>query len=128
MKPLRYPYFWFAGGLVLVALLLFSTLTPSSPAPVLTFNDKAAHGISFFVLMVWFAGVYQARFAPLIAMALMLLGITIELLQSQLAYRSAELLDGLADFVGIMLGWLLATAGLGRWTAVVESLLLRKSG
>ncbi len=86
-------------------------------------NDKMAHGVAFVVLMTWFCGVFEMRLAPLVAIALLCLGILIELLQQQLTYRSAELADGLADMAGIGVGWALALAGLQRWATLLESWL-----
>ena len=122
MRPLRFRYLWLFGGLCLVGLVLYSTLMPPRALPVLVIvNDKAAHGFAFVALMAWFCGVFEMRFAPLVAVALLCLGILIELVQQQLTYRSAELADSLADIAGIGVGWMLAAAGLQRWTARVES-------
>jgi len=110
------------GGLWLVGLVLYSTLMPARALPVLVIvNDKMAHGLAFVALMAWFCGVFEMRFAPLVAVALLCLGILIELLQQQLTYRSAELADSRADIAGIGVGWALAAAGLQRWAARVES-------
>ena len=121
VKSLRYRYFWFFGGLCLVGVVLYTTLMPASTLPVLLVNDKTAHGIAFVALMTWFCGVFEMRFSPLVAIALVCLGVLIELLQQQLSYRSAELADSLADFAGIGVGWALAAAGLQHWAAVLES-------
>ncbi len=50
-------------------------------------------------------------------------GILIELLQSQIPYRTAEFADAAFDTGGILLGWFLAGIGLSRWTAWLENLL-----
>lgn len=120
VRPLRFRYLWLFGGLCLIALVLNLTLTPPGPAAGLL-NDKIAHAIAFMVLMSWFCGVFEMRFAPLIGVVLLCIGILIELAQQQLSFRSAELADGLADAGGILVGWGLAVAGLQRWTAVLES-------
>jgi len=124
VRSLRYRYLWLFGGLCLVGVVLYTTLMPASKLPVLLVNDKAAHGIAFMAMMIWFCGVFKMRFSPLLAIALVCLGILIELVQQQLTYRSAELADSLADFAGIGLGWALAAAGLQHWAAVLESLLV----
>ena len=120
MRALRYRYLWLFGGLCLVGLVLYTTLMPYIPAPVLV-NDKAAHGIAFMALMVWFSGVFEMRFSPLVAIALLGLGVTIELVQQQLTYRSADFADGLADLAGIGVGWILAVVGLQHWATQLES-------
>ena len=104
-----------------MALVLYSTLVPASALPNVLVDDKLAHGMAFLVLMSWFCGVFEMRFSPLVAGALLCLGILIELAQSKLAYRSAELADGLADLAGVGLGWTLAASGLQRWAEWVES-------
>jgi VanZ family protein len=121
MRSLRFRYLWLFGGLCLVGFVLYSTLMPSSSVTVSLLNDKVAHALAFLILMVWFCGVFKLRFVPLVAVALLLLGVLIELLQQQLTYRSAELADGLADIAGIGLGWVLAAAGLQYWSQWVES-------
>jgi len=121
MRPLRFRYLWLFGGLCLIGLVLYTTLMPSSALPITVTNDKAAHAITFVILMVWFCGIFKLRFVPLVAVALLLFGILIELLQQSLAYRSAELADGLADIAGIALGWVLAVSGLQHWVEWVES-------
>ncbi len=87
------------------------------------YNDKMAHGIAFMGLMAWFCGIFEMRFAPLVALVLLCLGVSIEFVQGQLTYRSAELADGLADFIGIGVGWLLAVVGLQHWAVRIESWL-----
>jgi hypothetical protein len=108
------------GGVCLVGLVLYVTLMPDIPGPPLL-KDKMAHGVAFMALMTWFCGVFEMRFAPLVAIALLCLGILIELVQQQLTYRSAELADGLADMAGIGVGWALALVGLQHWTTLLES-------
>ncbi len=121
VRPLRFRYLWLFIGLGLVGLVLYSTLMPASSIPVVGVNDKAAHAIAFVVLMAWFCGVFEMRYAPLLAISLFCLGILIEMMQQQLSYRSAEFADGLADVAGIGMGWALAATGLKRWAVWVES-------
>lgn len=120
MRPLHYRYVWLFGGTCLVGLVLYTTLMPLLPGAT-ALNDKAAHAIAFMALMIWFCGVFEIRFSPLIAVTLLCLGIAIELVQEQLPYRSAELADALADTAGIGAGWVLALTGLHRWAVWIES-------
>ncbi len=120
VRPLRYRYIWLSGGLFLVGLVLYMTLMPSAPGPALL-NDKIAHGIAFMALMTWFSGIFTMRVSPFVAIVLLCLGVLIELVQQQLTYRSAELMDGLADLGGIFAGWALAAAGLQHWASLIES-------
>jgi VanZ family protein len=86
-------------------------------------NDKSAHFISFAILMCWFSGVFRPRWFLFLALLLVGFGIGIELLQSQLTYRSAEIADALFDFAGILVAWIVAAAGLDRWAEFVEARL-----
>lgn len=125
MRPLRYRYFWFFGGLCLVGIVLYLTLTPQ-PGRIPPFiDDKVAHAIAFMMLMTWFCGVFELRYAWAVAVALLCLGAAIEWAQNLLTYRSAEIADGLADFGGILGGWVLAVLGLQRWAIVLERWLAR---
>ena len=124
MFPLRFPRIWFGAGLLLMAGVLALTLLPAGRVTALGFlSDKAAHFLAFMFLMVWFCGVFRLPFTPLVALGLLAFGILIELLQSRLPYRSAEIADALFDAGGIAAGWLLAVVGASRWTQLVESWL-----
>lgn len=125
MLPLRYPWIWFIGGLVVMAVVLAGTLSPVVPSVDLwgLANDKTMHALAFMALMVWFCGVFRLPLTPLVGLGLLAFGALIEVLQGMLPYRSAEFRDLLADGVGIAAGWLLALLGLRYWTRWVESLL-----
>ena len=106
-------------------LVLDSTLGPGVGRSM-WLNDKWAHFLTFFILMSWFAGVFRARAAPWVALGLLGFGVLIEIFQSRLPHRSAELADVMFDAGGILLAWGLAAAGLGRWTMFLESWLPAK--
>ena len=125
MRALRFGYWWLAGGILLLAYVLYGTLAPSVRGAGFI-NDKFAHFMAFALLMSWFGGVFRPGRFPILALSLAVLGIGIELLQAQLTYRSAEVADALYDFGGIAVAWALAIAGLGRWAEWVESRILRK--
>ena len=126
MRPLKYPWIWFAGGMVLVGILLYLTLMPMPPRVRVSYADYYAHVVAFMGLMVWFSGVYERRHALSVAVALFALGLLIEWLQKMGGQRTAELMDVVSNLVGLALGWLLARAGLHRWTHIAESVLLRR--
>ncbi len=87
--------------------------------------DKIAHGLSFTALTLWFSGAYEERNYRWLAISLLVLGIAIEVAQGQLSHRSAEAGDVIADATGILLGFLIANAGLNRWCLWAESILIR---
>lgn len=124
MLPLRYPRTWLGLGLLIMVLVLVATLTPNARPMALSFlSDKASHFLAFMLLMLWFCGVFRLPLTPLVALGLLAFGVLIEVLQSQLPYRSAEVADALYDVGGIAAGWLLAVVGARRWTQVVEAWL-----
>jgi VanZ family protein len=121
MQALRYPWTWFVTGLLLLALGLVVALEPAGSIPLPTLNDKLMHAGSFMAFMLWFGGVFEPRRAPLLALALTGYGVLIELLQMLTPTRQPEFLDVVADVAGVLLGWLLCTAGFARWCRTVES-------
>ena len=127
MKPLRFVYAWLAGGIILMILVLSSTVLPLGGKSMMGFGDKVAHFLAFFILMFWFSGVFRLRLTPWVALGLLGFGILIEVIQSRLPYRTAELADVMFNGGGILLAWGLATAGIGRWMIFLESQLRAKS-
>ena len=96
-------------GYSLVAVLVYVCLTPNPPdTSVVRFGDKIAHFAGYALLFLWFAQVYQrsAQFKP--AVALVMLGVAVEIAQSFTNYRSFEYADMLANTTGVIIGWLLA--------------------
>ena len=125
MRPLHYAWTWLVAGLVLLVIGLVAALEPVPTTVAVTFNDKFIHTTGFLVFMVWFCGIFEARRAPVLAIALSSYGILIELLQSLTPTRQAEALDVVADVAGVLLGWALSTAGFSRWCATLESWFVR---
>jgi len=134
MLPLRYAHRWRAAGLFLLILVLFATLMPAvwlwpdrrEFVAWFVGVDKWLHGITFFILAVWFAGQYQPRSYWRIGTGLILFGMLIELCQRLVSYRSAEWFDVAADAAGIVVGLAVAMAGLGGWSVWVEKWLFKK--
>ena len=124
MLPLRFPYVWLVGGLLVMALVLALALTPASRLTTISFlSDKAAHFLAFAAMMTWFCGVFRLPMTPWVGIGLLAFGVLIEWLQGMLPYRYADMRDVYADVLGIVAGWTLAIAGLRHWTRWVEALL-----
>jgi VanZ family protein len=126
LLPLRYQRRWqFAGAFVLFSVLA-GTLIPAfwlwpdvSRVTLIDF-DKWLHGATFAFLAVWFSGQYSRNRYWVIGIGLFLFGIVIELCQRMVSYRTAELMDLVADTVGIALGLIIALAGMGGWSLRLE--------
>ena len=100
------PGIWLVAGLVLLVWAWSSALLPLPPACPVTLNDKLLHAAGFLFFMLWFGGVFEARFAAVASSwRLSAYGLLIELLQSLTPTRQAEVLDLVADVAGVLLGW-----------------------
>ena len=94
------------GWLLVAALILASVMPVTVPLTVSgSFDDKIAHAVAYGILMAWFATV-RSREAALVYLGYLLgMGMLIEALQFYLPWRSADLLDILANCVGLALAW-----------------------
>ena len=123
MLPLRFPWLWLAVGWALAVGVAVGSLTPAETLVGISISDKLLHAGSYFVLTVWFTGVYEVRRHVPLALALIAAGFGIELLQLLTETRMFSLLDALANSIGVALGLALARLGLGGWCLRIERFL-----
>ena len=124
-NSLHFAPLWFAGGMVLVLLVVAGSLAPGdSLAPPLP-SDKLVHSLSYFVLMAWFGGVYRRSAHWWVASALCLLGIVLEVLQAFGGARQGDVVDVLANTVGIGVGMLPGFLISGGWCRYAERIVIR---
>ena len=123
MLRLRYPWLWLAVGWALAAGVIVGSLIPGDSLMEVSANDKLLHAGSYFLLMAWFAGVYEGRHHLPIAVILVAAGLALDVLQTQTESREFSMLDVLANCVGVVLGLALARFGLAGWCQRVERLL-----
>ena len=126
MRPLKAPWLWLALGWLLVAGACLGSLLPGNRLPMPGGYDKMLHGVTYCLLMIWFAGIYRVRRYPLIAGGLVLLGLALEFGQRLVVSRAFEAFDLLANVLGIVLGMALAITVLGGWCQRVEGLFFSK--
>jgi VanZ family protein len=134
MLPLRHAPRWRIASSLLLICVLVAALMPAvwfwdDRREVLSWLgriDKTMHVVVFAGLTLWFAGQYRQRSYWRIAAGLLAYGVLIELCQRMVGYRSAEWLDVTADAVGIIIGLLLASAGLGGWSQRFEARYLKQ--
>lgn len=124
LLPLRYPKVWFAVGCLLVIGVVTGSLLPADIVNVVTYNDKLMHAGSYFMLMVWFAGLYRRALHPAIGGVLLALGVSIDLLQGLTATRSLDIYDIAANSLGILGGLGLSVLLLEGWCLRLERRLL----
>ena len=98
---------WRMVGWLGVAITLVVSLTPPLLDEGSGQSDKIVHLVGYAVLMFWWAQlIVRQRWT--LAIAVMLFGATIELLQGLTPSRQPDLLDALANCTGVVLGWLAA--------------------
>jgi VanZ family protein len=105
---LKYRSLWVACGWLLVALVVFLSLT-SIPItlPEIEFGDKAGHFFAYFVLMSWFGQLYPGPGHRVFsAIAFIVMGIVLEYLQYKGGVRVASLGDVTSNGLGVVAGWL----------------------
>ena len=122
MLPLRFAPVWAAVGWLGVVLAVVLSLWPGGvPLPVHLWF-KAQHTIGYFILALWFLGMYPRSRYLLIAAGCFVLGIAIEGLQAFTPTRSAEFDDILINGIGIAAALLVAYLGMGGWALKLERL------
>jgi VanZ family protein len=113
VRSLKHSRLWLGIGWGLVALVVYFSLIPNPPRLDFRQGDKLQHVCAYFGLMLWFGQIYLRRL-PL-ALSLLALGLSMEILQGFTDYREASALDMLANAVGVGLGWLAAR----RWPGLL---------
>jgi VanZ family protein len=123
---LRLARLWWALGWAMVLYIAISCLEPARYVPNLHLWDKAEHALAFFGMSVWFGGLVRRSRYPLIAVAMLLFGGGIEIAQGEMRFgRDEDIMDFVADSVGIAVALTLLYLGLGAWTRWIENLIWR---
>jgi VanZ family protein len=108
-------------GWALVIGVIVGSLLPGSTLPDLWgLSDKLQHAGAYGLLMVWFSGLYSRNVHPIIAVVLLLLGISLDLLQATTMTRSFDVNDIAADAAGILIGLALSFSLLEGWCQRLE--------
>lgn len=107
-RPLHFYKTWFFIGLMLVAAVIFLSLTASYPDYLVMDDElKLNHVLAYAVLMFYFAQLITSpRAAWGIAALFVLMGIVLEYLQGQTGYRTFSYYDMAADSAGVSFGFL----------------------
>ena len=124
---MKFKNLWLAIGFGLVLLVIIASLMPNPPDPAeFKGSDKLEHFAAYAFMMLWFAQIYTRNRARwVIALAFVMLGITLECLQGLTDYRTFEYADMGANAAGVLCALLLAQTRLSRSLAVVERSLIR---
>ncbi|HLU05528.1 MAG TPA: VanZ family protein [Woeseiaceae bacterium] len=134
MLPLRHARRWQFAGIAVLVIVLAATLMPAigfideMRDPRIAHSDKWFHAITFMLLTIWFSGQYAKQSYWRIAVGMLVFGAFIEVCQRMLTtWRSAELMDLVADAIGVLAGLLIARAGVGGWSLRVEQWIAARS-
>ena len=102
---------WLAIGWGLVAMIVWLSVTPRPPDIGIEQGDKLGHFGAYATTTFWFCQLYRRRPTRIAyAAGLIAMGIAIEFVQRWLGYRSFEVLDMVADAIGVLLGLAAASA------------------
>jgi hypothetical protein len=122
--PLRFAKLWTALAWLLTAGVIVGSLLPGDVVAQIHVRDNLMHAGSYFVLMVCFAGLYRRGLYPVVAVVLLVLGLTLDLLQLLTDTRSFDWRDVVMNCAGIVTGLVLSWWLLGGWCQRVEQRLL----
>lgn len=124
MIALRHRSAWMVASGLLVLTVIWGSLQTSVQTPAINGFDKVEHFGTYTVLAVWFAGFSRKSRYWVVALALVALGLALEIAQYLMhAGRVAETLDVAANTGGVALGLLIAAFVTGDWVQRVEAWL-----
>lgn len=133
MLPLQHPAVWRSISLALLVIVLIGALSPAiwlgNKPDAMSFiknADKWVHGLTFFVLALWFTGVVERHRYWLVGVGLLAFGALLEFFQLYVRYRTADHFDIAANTAGIIGGLAVAMAGLGGWGLRAENWYARQ--
>ena len=118
---------WLIGGVTILVLLWTLSLMPHPPAIDVQNGDKYGH-LAMYGGTMWWWGQYWTKFRQRLALAIIfaLMGVAIEFIQGWSGWRSFEVMDMLANSVGVLLGWALVYTPLGSLLALFTGLTKQK--
>ncbi len=123
---LRHADLWRGVGFFGVAAVIWLSLTPEPPELRLDPSNWSGHGLAYAVLMGWFARIqYDEGTRRYVALALCLLGVTIECAQGLTPWRTFDVLDMVANAIGVAFGWLASPPRMPNGLPTIERLLAR---
>ncbi len=114
---------WKLAGGLLIGVTIFFSLIPLPSVQPSAIPDKLVHGAVYALLMLWFVQITRRHRWAALALALTLLGISLELGQGAGGYRAFSYLDIAANTFGIALGWVSALLGLSSILTRLETVL-----
>lgn len=119
---LRHPKVWLGLGWMFIAGAVVASLVPVQQQPPTHMSDKLEHSLAYALLTVWFTGAYPRSSYARIGLAMLALGIGIEVAQGAMPFgRQMDFRDVIANSLGIIVGLVIAWIGLGGWAQRIET-------
>jgi VanZ family protein len=126
MNLLKFRPFWVLIGYGLVLLVVVLSIYPKAPPSLFfTWQDKLQHALAYGVLMLWFAQLHPKSHYLWLACVFIVLGILMEFLQSLLGTRTGDIWDVVANSVGTVLSYGLASTGMNTFLHQLEDWYLK---
>lgn len=94
------------GWLMIIAVIVLSLAPISAAVPDVKNGDKIGHFIAYFSLMTWFSWLYPKPLVRnLYAIGFIVLGGTMEILQSMTVHRMGDIEDFHVNTIGVIIGF-----------------------
>ena len=123
---MEYKPLWVFIGYMLIALVVYQTLTANPVSAGFDISDKLIHTVGYFVLMGWFVQIYHGKRQKLFwGLFFVAMGIGLEFLQDLTGVRFFEVSDMLANGLGVLLAWGLSTTKFSASIVAFEKYVLR---
>ena len=119
-KNLRWFKLWSAIGWLIIAAVIYLSLTPDPIEIDIKEGDKLGHILAYFVMMIWFSQLYLRRIHAWLASGFNALGVAWEYVQGWSGYRDFEYMDMLADAIGVTVAWVLGGTMMARLLISLE--------
>ena len=125
-QSLTYRRLWLSLGVAIVLAVIVASLLPGGTLGGFADHDKLSHSGAYLVLMLWFAGLQPRRTWGWVALALLGMGLALEIAQGLMhMHRTADPGDVIANAAGIGIGAMAAARGLASWPYRLETWLAR---
>jgi VanZ family protein len=126
MLPLAHAPVWLAASVTLLAGVIYASLGTGPALPSPGDFDKLAHLATYLFLTVWFTGIVHRAHYWKVVLALLGLGLAMEVLQQVMQRgRYGDLFDMGANAFGVAAGVSLALWRTGGWARRIEAWLTR---
>ena len=107
---------WIVAIVILVAVIVVASLTPSPVLPDADISDKYGHYLAYLTLALLGSGIVAPDRLWRAMLRCFLLGAALEVAQALLtSHRAAEWGDLLANVLGVLTAWLIAGSGRAGW-------------